>query len=144
MCLFVCVFLIAAVGTLIVVGSWLLPETVLPIRRVAGAKRNLVTSWTGREIPQAHQPVTGRLRERLRTAVRDPGTRSDLLWMAAVYVYGWRGLMTVPRRSRRRRSLRTVPRGRFFPRGGQCVGPVTRIRVCWPVATSVRSLPWTL
>ncbi|MFF9204612.1 histidine kinase [Streptomyces sp. NPDC014986] len=96
MCLFVCVLLIAAAGTLIVVGAWLLPETVLLIRRIAGAKRHLVASWTGREIPQAYQPITGRLRERLRTSVRDPGTRSDLLWMAAFYVYGWMGLLTVP------------------------------------------------
>ncbi|MFI8194067.1 histidine kinase [Streptomyces sp. NPDC085946] len=96
MCLFVCVLLIAAAGTLIVIGAWLFPETVLLIRRIAGAKRHLVASWTGREIPQAYQPITGRLRERLRTSVRDPGTRSDLLWMAAFYVYGWIGLLTVP------------------------------------------------
>jgi len=96
MCLFVCVLLITALGTLAVVGAWLLPETLLLVRRIAGAKRFLVATWTGREVPQAYQPVTGRLRQRLRIVLRDPGTRSDLRWMAAFYVYGWIGLLAVP------------------------------------------------
>ncbi|MEU0741278.1 histidine kinase [Streptomyces sp. NPDC006134] len=95
MCLFVCVVCVTVAGSLIVVGVWLIPETVLLIRRIAGAKRHLVAMWTGQEIPQAYQPITGRLRQRLRTALRDPGTRSDLLWMAAFYLYGWMGLLTL-------------------------------------------------
>ncbi|WP_327320803.1 sensor histidine kinase [Streptomyces sp. NBC_01235] len=87
--LFVTVLLIAAIGTLAVVGAWMLPEAVLLIRRIAGAKRRQVAGWTGREIPEAYEPLTGSMRERLRTAVRDPGTLADLRWMAAHYVYGW-------------------------------------------------------
>ncbi|MFD9321780.1 histidine kinase [Streptomyces sp. NPDC060053] len=95
-CLFVTVLLIAAIGTLVVVGAWMLPEAVLLIRRIAGAKRRQVAGWTGREIPEAYEPLTGTLRERLRTAVRDPGTRADLRWMAAHYVYGWLVLLALP------------------------------------------------
>ncbi|MER5431058.1 histidine kinase [Streptomyces sp. NPDC002588] len=95
-CLFTAVLLIAIVGTLTVVGAWLLPETVLLIRRIAGAKRRQVRAWTGREIPEAYEPLTGPLRERLRTAVRDPATLADLRWMAAHYVYGWLVLPAVP------------------------------------------------
>ncbi|WP_328370312.1 histidine kinase [Streptomyces sp. NBC_00457] len=86
--LFITVLLITAIGTVAVVGAWMLPETVLLIRRIAGAKRALTGGWTGRRIPEAYQPITGPLRERLRTAVRDPGTLTDLRWMAASYVYG--------------------------------------------------------
>ncbi|MET7694115.1 histidine kinase [Streptomyces sp. NPDC005483] len=86
--LFITVLLIAAVGTVAVVGCWLLPEAVLLIRRIAGAKRNLTTLWTGREIPEAYTPMTGTLRERLRISVRDPGTLRDFRWMLAYYLYG--------------------------------------------------------
>lgn len=87
--LFVTVLLVTAVFTVVVVGAWMLPETVLLVRRIAGAKRHQVAAWTGREIPEAYLPLTGRPRERLRRAVRDPGTIADLRWMAAHYVYGW-------------------------------------------------------
>lgn len=83
MYLFITVLLIAAIGTLAVIGAWLLPETVLIVRRIAGAKRRLTAAWTGREIPEAYQAVEGPLTVRLRTAVRDPGTLTDLRWMAA-------------------------------------------------------------
>ncbi|MET7656404.1 MULTISPECIES: histidine kinase [unclassified Streptomyces] len=95
-CLFVTVLLIAAIGTLVVVGAWMLPEAVLLIRRIAGAKRRQVAGWTGREIPEAYEPLSGTLRERLRTAVRDPGTLADLRWMGAHYVYGWLVLLALP------------------------------------------------
>ena len=94
--LFVTVLLITAVGTLAVVGCWLLPETVLLIRRIAGAKRNLTTLWTGREIPEAYAPVTGTLRERLRVSVRDPGTLGDFRWMVAYYLYGALLVLALP------------------------------------------------
>ncbi|MGW0942667.1 histidine kinase [Streptomyces sp. NPDC002623] len=94
--LFITVLLIAAIGTLTVVGAWLLPEAVLLIRRIAGAKRHQVAGWTGREIPEAYEPLTGSLRERVRTAVRDPGTLADLRWMVAHYVYGWLVLLALP------------------------------------------------
>ncbi|MFE1835698.1 sensor histidine kinase [Streptomyces sviceus] len=86
--LFITVLLITAIGTVAVVGAWMLPETVLLIRRIAGAKRSLTAAWTGRRIPEAYQPITGTLRERLHTAVRDPGTLIDLRWMVVSYVYG--------------------------------------------------------
>jgi signal transduction histidine kinase len=93
---FITVLLITAVGTVAVVGIWLLPETVLLIRRIAGAKRSMAGAWAGREIPDAYQPIAGPLRSRLRTAVRDPGTLVDLRWMVANYVYGCLGLLAVP------------------------------------------------
>jgi signal transduction histidine kinase len=94
--LFITVLLITATLTLAVVGAGLLPETVLLIRRIAGAKRNLVAQWTGKVIPEAYQPIEGPLRQRLRTAVRGPGTLGDLLWMISHYVYGFLGLLTAP------------------------------------------------
>jgi signal transduction histidine kinase len=93
---FITVLEIAAIGTIAVLGIWLLPETVLLIRRIAGAKRSMASAWTGQEIPEAYQPITGPLRSRLRTAVRDPGTVADLRWMAANYVYGLLGLLALP------------------------------------------------
>ncbi|KUN57474.1 histidine kinase [Streptomyces canus] len=86
--IFITVLLIAAIGTVAVVGCWLLPEAVLLIRRIAGAKRNLTALWTGREIPEAYTPMTGTLRERLRISVRDPGTLRDFRWMVSYYLYG--------------------------------------------------------
>ncbi len=96
MYLFITVLLIAAVGTVAVIGAWLLPETVLIVRRIAGAKRRLTAGWTGREIPEAYQAVEGPLTVRLRTAVRDPGTLTDLRWMAAYYVYGALVFLALP------------------------------------------------
>ncbi|MGW7421709.1 histidine kinase [Streptomyces sp. NPDC054813] len=86
--IFITVLLITAVGTLALAGIWLLPETVLLVRRIAGAKRNLTAAWTGVKIPEVYQPLTGTVRERVVTAVRDPGTRSDLRWMVAYWFYG--------------------------------------------------------
>ncbi|MFJ6743183.1 histidine kinase [Streptomyces sp. NPDC091279] len=94
--IFVTVLIIAVVGTVTVVGAWLLPETVLLVRRIAGAKRRLTADWTGQRIPEAYRPITGTVRERLRTAVRDPGTRTDLRWMFAAYFYGALFFLTVP------------------------------------------------
>ncbi|MEE1831275.1 sensor histidine kinase [Streptomyces sp. SP17KL33] len=96
MYLFITVLLITAVATLAVVGAWMLPETVILIRRIAGAKRHQVAAWTGRTIPEAYQPIEGTLRERLRIAVRDPGTRTDARWMLAYYVYGALFFLAVP------------------------------------------------
>jgi len=86
--IFITVLIITVIATLAVVGAWMLPETVLIIRRIAGAKRGMTATWTGQRIPEAYQPLTGTLRERIRTAVRDPGTVTDLRWMAADYFYG--------------------------------------------------------
>ncbi|MPY60126.1 sensor histidine kinase [Streptomyces spongiae] len=94
--LFITVLLITAAVTLAVVGAWLLPETVLLIRRIAGSKRTIVTAWTGKPIPEAYQPITGTLRERLRISVTDPGTLTDLRWMAAHYVYGCLLVLALP------------------------------------------------
>ncbi|GAA3988246.1 sensor histidine kinase [Streptomyces plumbiresistens] len=94
--IFITVLLITAIGTLAVVGAWMLPETVLLIRRIAGAKRGLTAAWTGRRIPEAYQSVSGTLRERLRIAVRDPGTHTDLRWMLAYYFYGALVFLALP------------------------------------------------
>ncbi|MDX2931749.1 sensor histidine kinase [Streptomyces ipomoeae] len=96
MYLFITVLLITAIATAAVVGAWMLPETVMLIRRIAGAKRHQVAAWTGREIPEAYEPIEGTVRERLRIAVRDPGTHTDARWMLAYYVYGWLPCLMVP------------------------------------------------
>lgn len=57
---FITVLLITAIGTVALVGIWLLPEAVLLIRRMAGAKRTMVADWTDRELPDAYQPITAR------------------------------------------------------------------------------------
>jgi signal transduction histidine kinase len=93
--LFITVLLITAIGTIALVGAWLLPETVLLIRRIAGAKRSMVAGWTGQEIHEAYQPVTGTLRDRLRAAILDPGTLADLRWMLAYFGYGWLGCLAL-------------------------------------------------
>ncbi|MGW0711308.1 histidine kinase [Streptomyces sp. NPDC002643] len=87
--LFITVLLITAIATLAVVGAWMLPETVTLIRGIAGAKRHQAAAWTGRTIPEAYQPIEGTVRDRVRIAVRDPGTRTDAVWMLAYYAYGW-------------------------------------------------------
>ncbi|MFF7474170.1 histidine kinase [Streptomyces sp. NPDC008092] len=94
--IFITVLLITAVGTLVVVGVWLLPETVLLIRRIAGAKRSLTATWTGVRIPEAYQPLTGTVRERVVVAVRDPGTRTDARWLVAYWFYGALLALAVP------------------------------------------------
>lgn len=94
--LFVTVILLAVGGTLVVIGVGMVPETVLLTRRIAGAKRRHVAAWTGREVREAYLPITGGLRESLRTAVRDPSTYADLRWMVAHYVYGWLVLLALP------------------------------------------------
>src|SRR5690242_21542655 len=93
---FITVLLITAIGTVAVVGAALLPETVLLIRRMAGAKRGMTSDWTGQEIHEAYLPITGPLRNRLRTAILDPGTFTDVRWMAAHYAYGGLGFFAVP------------------------------------------------
>ncbi|NUP44103.1 MAG: sensor histidine kinase [Streptomyces sp.] len=94
--IFVTVLIITVIATLTVVGAWMLPETVLIIRRIAGAKRSMTAAWTGQRIPEAYQPLTGPLRERIRTAVRDPGTFTDLRWMVADYFYGALLVLALP------------------------------------------------
>jgi signal transduction histidine kinase len=56
----------------------------------------MTSDWTGREIHEAYQPITGPLRDRLRTAILDPGTFADLRWMVADYGYGCLGFLAVP------------------------------------------------
>lgn len=94
--LFITVLLIGAIGAVSVVAIGLLPETVLLVRRIAGAKRRMVAAWTGQEIPEAYQPVEGTVRERVRTVVRDPGTFTDLRWMVAYYGYGCLPYLAIP------------------------------------------------
>lgn len=94
--IFVTVLLITATVSLAVIGIGMLPETVLLIRRIAGTKRRMATEWSGVEIPEAYLPIEGKLKEKLRTVVRDPGTLTDLRWMAAHYVYGALPLLMIP------------------------------------------------
>lgn len=75
--------------TVLVIGAGVLPETVLLLRRLAGAKRREVANWTGEEVPEAYVPLVGDLPVRVRTAVKDPGTYRDLRWLAAHLLYGW-------------------------------------------------------
>ena len=95
-CLFITVLLITAIGTVTLIGAWLLPETVLLTRRIAGAKRSMAARWSGQEIPEAYQPITGTIRDRLRTAIHDPSTFGDFRWMVADYGYGCLVVLALP------------------------------------------------
>ncbi|MGW2960843.1 histidine kinase [Streptomyces sp. NPDC001220] len=96
MWIFITVLLITAIGTLAVVGAWLLPETLLLTRRIAAAKRGLTAAWTGVRIPEAYQPLTGTMRRRIIRSVRDPGTRTDARWLVAYWFYGALLVLAVP------------------------------------------------
>ncbi|MCK9902659.1 histidine kinase [Frankia sp. Cpl3] len=94
--LFITVLLCTVIATVAVVGVAMLPETVLLMRRWAGAKRTWAGAWRGERIPEAYLPLTGPLRRRLRHAVHDPGTYADLRWMVAQYLYGWLVCLALP------------------------------------------------
>lgn len=85
---FVGVLLFTVVASLIVIGLGVLPETVLLLRRMTGAKRRQVGRWSGTEIREAYTPLTGTLVERVHKAVKDPGTYRDLRWLVVHFVYG--------------------------------------------------------
>jgi signal transduction histidine kinase len=93
--LFICILLITITGTVAVVGVVVLPETVLLTRRFAGAKRRHSGRRTGREVPEAYQPIPATLRDALRMVVRDPSTYVDLRWMVAYYGYGAMGVLVL-------------------------------------------------
>ncbi|MFJ6572466.1 sensor histidine kinase [Streptomyces sp. NPDC091292] len=86
--LFLAVLMFTAVATVIVIGAGALPETVLMLRRIAGIKRRQIADATGVPVPEAYAPLTGGLSERIRAALRDPGTYRDLRWLCAHFVYG--------------------------------------------------------
>ncbi|WP_405664461.1 sensor domain-containing protein [Streptomyces sp. RK9] len=85
---FVGVLLFTLVASLIVIGLGVLPETVLLLRRMTGAKRRQVGRWSGTEIREAYTPLTGTLVERVQKAVKDPGTYRDLRWLVVHFVHG--------------------------------------------------------
>src|SRR5690349_16663385 len=62
-CLFATILLFTIIATLAVIGAVMLPETVLLLHRMAGAKRRQATAWTGQQIPEAYLPLPGPLRE---------------------------------------------------------------------------------
>ncbi|MQY30824.1 sensor histidine kinase [Nocardia aurantia] len=93
--LFVTVLLLTVAAAVTVVGIGLLPETVLLIRRIAGAKRRWVHARTGRPLPEVYLPLDPPLRNSLRAIRRDPCTYADLRWMLAHYLYGFLGLAAV-------------------------------------------------
>lgn len=86
--MFLPLLLFTVVLTLFVVGAGVLPESVLLLRRFAGVKRRWVGDWTGEAVGEAYEPLTGGLRERVRIAVEDPGTRRDLRWVGVQFLYG--------------------------------------------------------
>lgn len=85
---FVGILLFTLAASLIVIGLGMLPETVLLLRKLAGIKRRQVGEWSGRRIPEAYTPLTGTLTERVRKAVKDPGTYRDLRWLVLHFLYG--------------------------------------------------------
>ncbi|MFJ9431097.1 sensor histidine kinase [Streptomyces sp. NPDC101490] len=82
------VALFTAFLTVTVIGAGVLPESVLLLRRLAGWERRRVAALTGTPVPEAYLPLEGPLPARVRTAVSDPGTRSDLIWAGAQLLYG--------------------------------------------------------
>ncbi|MBQ0827008.1 sensor histidine kinase [Streptomyces tagetis] len=77
-------------------ASALFLAPVLGVRLLARIKRRRVAAWTGRDIPEVYVPLTGTPWQRLRTAVRDPGTAADLRWLGAYLFYGSLAALTVP------------------------------------------------
>ncbi|MDX6345585.1 MAG: hypothetical protein QOF84_375 [Streptomyces sp.] len=61
-------------------GAGTLPETVLLVRRIAGTKRRMVAGWTGRQIPEAYQPIGGPVRLPLISRLAD----LDAAWSTAL------------------------------------------------------------
>ncbi|MEW2162341.1 sensor domain-containing protein [Streptomyces sp. NPDC007084] len=80
--------LVGLVGTLLVIGAGLLPETVQTVRSFASFERRRVGARTGEGVPEAYPPLTGPLAERLRHATTDPATYRDLRWVLAQLLYG--------------------------------------------------------
>ena len=84
----------AFVGLGFGVGAFLLPLTVLAVRRMADQRRGLVTRWTGTVVdaPYPRRPVfpagaTG-VRQWVRWLRADPATRRDLTWLLLDPVVG--------------------------------------------------------
>ncbi|WP_405613605.1 sensor domain-containing protein [Streptomyces sp. NBC_01511] len=95
--MFLPLLLFTAVLTLLVVGAGVLPESVVLMRRFAGVERRRVRDWTGEVVPEAYEPLTGGLRERVRTAVGDPATPRELRWLGLYFLYGTGGwLVAMP------------------------------------------------
>jgi signal transduction histidine kinase len=57
------------------------PHAVLLMRRVVAFDRRRVASFTGTDIPQRYEELTGSLAQRVVTAVSDPATRRDAVWL---------------------------------------------------------------
>ncbi len=85
---FLALLVFTACTALLVIGAGMVPETALLLHRLTGYKRRKVAAWTGEPLPEAYAQLTGTLPERVRTAVKDPGTRQDLRWYALHCVYG--------------------------------------------------------
>ncbi|KPI21435.1 integral membrane sensor signal transduction histidine kinase [Actinobacteria bacterium OK074] len=94
--IFITVLEIGLIALVSVVAIGLVPEVILLVRRIAGAKRRQVQAWTGQEIPEAYLTVEGPIKQRLRTVFRDPSTLTDFRWMFAYYIYGWLPVLMLP------------------------------------------------
>ncbi|GAA2621550.1 sensor histidine kinase [Streptomyces axinellae] len=81
--------LAGAVGTALVLGAGMLPETVRALRALAGFERRRSGTWAGAAIPENYLPLDhGTLWARVRAAGTDPGTYRDLRWLGAQLVCG--------------------------------------------------------
>ncbi|GLZ43474.1 sensor histidine kinase [Actinokineospora sp. NBRC 105648] len=75
--LFVVTVLCAVFG----IGLPAVPEAAALVRKLAALERRRAARELGIDIPEPYEPVTGSLREQLRTLWHDPATRRDLLWL---------------------------------------------------------------
>jgi signal transduction histidine kinase len=58
------------------------PHAVLLMRRVVAFDRRRVADFTNTDIPERYQQLSGSLAQRGVTAMSDPSTRRDLMWLA--------------------------------------------------------------
>ncbi|MFD9890017.1 sensor histidine kinase [Amycolatopsis sp. NPDC059027] len=76
--LVVCALLIC---TLLVFTLPLLPLLMTAVRRLIAVDRWRVSRYTGRQVPERYQELSGPFLGRVVTVLSDPATRRDLLWL---------------------------------------------------------------
>jgi signal transduction histidine kinase len=95
-----CVLLFASLLALLAgpvpwLGLSFLLITVYLVRPLARLQRRRIQQLTGREVPEAYQPLPEPLLARVAAVATDPATWRDLAWLAAQSVIGWLSMLNV-------------------------------------------------
>jgi len=93
---FASMLMLPVVLVLLLVGWPLVPAASGQLRRWAGLERRRVGRFTGKPIAEGYPELSGPLLDRVRTVLRDPSARRDLLWLVvhgvAVTLMGFLGV----------------------------------------------------